>query len=79
MEEGGLDALFLAVFIVQGERSAAGNARAFERADLIFDSIVSVLKRNNDKAEIAFNASDIERLKYSGKRAFLLGIEMGIL
>ncbi|HNY60513.1 MAG TPA: dipeptidase [Bacteroidales bacterium] len=77
MEEGGLDALFLAVFIVQGERSAAGNARAFERADLIFDSIVSVLKRNNDKAEIAFNASDIERLKYSGKRAFLLGIENG--
>ena len=77
MEAGGLDAVFFAVFVGQDERSSAGNEKAFQRADALFDAIDTEVKRNESKAEIALDAGDVQILKKTGKRAIYIGLENG--
>lgn len=77
MEKGGLDAVFFAVFLGQNSRDSLGNAQAFTKADLIFDSVYSTISKNADKAEIAFSPEDGYRLEKERKRVIYLGIENG--
>ncbi|MBN1651130.1 MAG: dipeptidase [Bacteroidales bacterium] len=77
MKEGGLDGIFMAVFIGQGSRDASGHARANAKAKQIFDSIYSVVARNKDIASLAFKSDDIYRTEKEGKRAVYMGIENG--
>ena len=77
MEEGGLDAVFFAVFIGQGERDSAGHAQAFDKAEKIFDAVYDAVKKNSDKAEIALTPGQGYLLEEQGKRAIYLGIENG--
>jgi len=77
MREGGLDAAFFAVFVGQGKRTPEGNLRAKQRADVLFDSIYSVLARFPRDAGLAVTPSDAYRLKKQGKRAIFIGIENG--
>lgn len=77
MKDGGLDAVFFAVFVGQGERSEEGNEKAFKRAELVFDSVEAVLNRNSGEAEIASKPEDAIRLKEAGKRAIFVGLENG--
>jgi membrane dipeptidase len=77
MIEGGLDAVFFAVFVGQGERNAAGNARAQERALRIFEAINTSVEANAELAELAFSADDAHRIEKSGKRAIYIGMENG--
>lgn len=77
MQEGGLDAVFFAVFVGQAERTPAGNQQAKERALLIFDRIYDVISRNSQLAEIALTPADAYRLQDLGKRAIYIGIENG--
>ena len=77
MIEGGLDAVFFAVFVGQGERNAAGNARAQERALRIFEAINKSVEANAELAELAFSADDAYRIEKSGKRAIYIGMENG--
>ena len=77
MIEGGLDAVFFAVFVGQGERNAAGNARAQERALHIFEGIQKSVEANAHLAELAFSADDAYRIEKSGKRAIYIGMENG--
>jgi len=53
MEEGGLDAVFFAVFIGQGNRDSAGHKKAYVKAEQIFDAVYETVEKNQDKAEIA--------------------------
>lgn len=77
MKDGGLDAVFFAVFVGQGERSEEGNEKAFKRAELVFDSVEAVLNRNSGEAELTANPDDAIRLKEAGKRAIFVGLENG--
>jgi len=77
MKEGGLDAVFFAVFLGQRERSPEGNHQAFERAEQIFDSIHVIMNRNSAIAEIATSPEDALRIEKSGRRAVFIGIENG--
>lgn len=77
MEEGGLDAVFFAVFLGQRERTPAGNAEAFKRAERIFDSVFAVVERTSGFAEIALTPDDARQIAENGKRAVFLGIENG--
>ena len=51
MKEGGLDAMFFAVFIGQDERTEEGNEKAKKLAFKIFDAIKKAVKDNQDIAE----------------------------
>jgi len=77
MKEGGLDAIFFAVFLGQGPRTSEGNARAKENAMKIFDAIEKALEKNSSLAELAITPDDAYRIEKTGKRAVFIGIENG--
>ncbi len=77
MEEGGLDAVFFAVFIGQGERSEAGHERAKAKASQIFDKIEQAVAQNEDRAAIARSPADAYRNAITGKKSIFIGMENG--
>jgi len=77
MEEGGMDAVFFAVFLGQGPRDVEGNAKAKQKADEIFDSAYAVVERNANLASFAYSPDEAYKIEKDGKRAVFLGIENG--
>ena len=77
MEKGGLDAIFFAVFIGQGPSDSIGNAKAYAKADNIFNAIDETLDKNQTTAKIALTPADGYKLEKQNKRAIYLGIENG--
>ncbi len=77
MKEGGLDAIFFAVFVGQGERTTEGNEQARSDALKIFNAIHENLKNHSDLAELAVAPDDAYRIEQLGKRAIFIGIENG--
>lgn len=77
MEEGGMDGIWFAVFIGQGERSAEGNKKAMERALKITDEIYKTVALFPDQLEIATKSNDLRRIAGKGKHAIYLGMENG--
>jgi membrane dipeptidase len=77
MKKGGLDAIFFAVFVGQGERNAGGNRKAKERALKLFAAIHDMLNKHPGLAELALTADDAYKIEKKGKRAIFIGIENG--
>ncbi|RLD38679.1 MAG: membrane dipeptidase [Bacteroidetes bacterium] len=77
MKEGGLDGIFMAVFLGQGPRDKEGHAKVTSKTHQIFDSIYSMLDKNKDIASLALKAQDIYSIEKEGKRAVYIGIENG--
>lgn len=77
MKAGKLDAVFMAVFIGQGERTAAGNLKAKNRALDIFNALHEKISVYPDQAEIALNSKDVYRIKKEGKSTVYIGLENG--
>jgi len=77
MKEGGLDAVFFAVFVGQSKRDAEGNRKAYDKAVQTFKVIDSVLAVNTNLAEIALTSADALKIKNHNKLAIYLGIENG--
>lgn len=77
MEEGGLDAAFLIVYVGQQQDfTPAGFARAHEQAMAKFTAIHRLVKElAPDRAELALTAADVRRIHASGKRTILIGVE----
>ncbi len=73
MKEGGLDAIFLAVFVSNELDEKDPSKNALETIDVIHNQ----LNRHSDIAEMAFSAGDIRRIHETGKRAVLIGMENG--
>jgi len=77
MEEGGLDAVFLAVFTSQGERTNEAYEKVFSYAGRILDSIESTAGKNADKSAIVTTPEEAYALEKEGKRALFIGVENG--
>lgn len=77
MKDGGLDAIFFAVFLGQGKRDAENYKKATDRSLQIFDAIHKMLKKHSDLASLAVTPEDAYRIEKSGKRAIYIGIENG--
>lgn len=77
MQEGYLDAQYLACWVRQGELTSAGRQNAKNRVDELINRIYQQVERNNDECGVARNANEIHSLKAEGKKAFLIGIENG--
>jgi membrane dipeptidase len=77
MKEGGLDGLFFAVFIGQGERTLEKYNQAKERADRIIDAMEKMAAQYPELVELAYSADDAHRIEKLGKRAAFLGMENG--
>jgi membrane dipeptidase len=77
MKEGRLDAAFFAVFVSQGKRDVEGNKKVKARALLLFDTIHSMLERNQGAAGLALTPGDAMKLKRQGKSVVFIGVENG--
>ena len=79
MEQGGLDAAFLIVYVGQSDDlSAAGFARAHEQAMEKFAAVHRLVDSiAPGRAELALTAADAHRIHDSGKRVILIGVENG--
>ncbi|HQO49558.1 MAG TPA: dipeptidase [Bacteroidales bacterium] len=77
MEEGGLDAVFFAVFTSQGERSEKGRLKAREHALRTFDLIEKNVADNAEKVAVAYSPSDAYRNVLTGKKSIFIGMENG--
>lgn len=77
MEEGKLDAQFLAAFIWQGKRDEGSSQQAVEKTTRLIQSIYNEVEKYKDYCGIAVTPEDAGRLKSEGKKAFFIGIENG--
>jgi len=77
MKEGGMDGIWFAVFIGQGERSPKGNQKAMEEALEITQEIYNTVDQYSDDLEVAFKADDLARIAKKGKHAIYIGMENG--
>lgn len=77
MEEGKLDAVFLAAFIGQGKRDEASLQKATGRVDELIESIHRQVEQNSDLCGLAVSPADFVRLKAEGKKTVFIGIENG--
>ncbi len=77
MKQGGLDAVFFAVFVGQGERNEQGNERAQASALKVFEVIHNTIAKQHELAELALTPQDAYRLEKLGKRAIFIGMENG--
>jgi len=77
MEEGGLDAIFMASFVGQNIRNDSMYHIAFNKAMLQIDSIHSHLSTRGEIAKVALSPQDAYQLEKEGKRAVFIGIENG--
>ncbi len=77
MEEGMLDAQFLAAFLSQKERDDASLQKAVENCNNLIQTIYDDVARYPDYCGIAITEDDLIRLKAEGKKAFFIGIENG--
>lgn len=75
MAQGGVDGVFLVVFVGQGPRDAEGYGRAFTNATARFEAIHRLVAQYPDRAELATSPDQVERIAQSGKRAIVIGVE----
>jgi len=78
MEEGGLDAVFFAVWVAQKELTKENFTEAYNGAMDKFNAIHRMCSiYNADKVELALVPDDIARIKKAGKKSALIGVENG--
>lgn len=78
MISGGYDAPFFIVYVGQGERNTAGYAKALGEAFIKFGAIHKLAEQlYPDKIGLALTAADARRIRASGKKVALIGLENG--
>ena len=78
MVQGGVDAVFLAVWIGQGKRDADGYKRAYDNAITQFKAIHRLAENMYpDRCQLAVSPDGAERIIAGGKRAVTIGVENG--
>jgi len=75
MKEGGMDAIWFAVFIGQNARNDSGNFAAKMEAYRIADSIRTVVGRFSTDLGLAYTPADLEKLAGEGKGTIFIGME----
>ena len=77
MEEGKLDAQFLAAFLSQKETDPASLQSAVDKCVDLIEGIHAEVEKHKEHCGIALTEQDAWNLKAQGKRAFFIGIENG--
>lgn len=78
MKKGGMDGVFLAVFVGQRPNfDAEAYQKAYQKAMAQFKAIKGVIKKYPKRCEQAFTTHDVKRIAKSGKRAIIIGMENG--
>ncbi|MBS1829856.1 MAG: dipeptidase [Acidobacteria bacterium] len=73
-KEGGVDAMFFSLFVSEEYYPQRQEVKQVIR---LVDAALNQLEKNKDKIELARNATEIERIRKSGKMAAVLDLEGG--
>ncbi len=77
MTEGHIDAVVMAAYLKQGERTEEALSAATVQADCLLTSIEERVAQNSEVVGIARTPAEVYRLKAEGRKAILMGIENG--
>lgn len=77
MQEGRLDAMFMAAYTGQGERDAKSSEKAVEYISTMVKNVILQATIHADLCGIATTKEDVIRLKTEGKKALFIGVENG--
>lgn len=77
MEEGKLDAQYLACWVRQGVCDKENTQKAIERINELINRIYHQVELNKNTCSIARSPEDLYKLKAERKKAFYIGIENG--
>lgn len=77
MKDGGLDAIFFAIYLGQGPITDEGHAQALEKTLATFRRIHQIVNDNPETVALALSPADARRIEAAGKRAIFIGIENG--
>jgi len=78
MERGGLDGVFLAVFVPQGTLDDAGYKWAYDQAMVKFEALRRLtLQMYPDRCAFAASPAEVRRIAKTGKRVIMTGVENG--
>lgn len=77
MRHGGLDGIFLAVYVGQGPRTPEGNEAAIAEGLKLFGLIHGIAEKHPDLAGIATSEAEGRALKAAGRAALFIGVENG--
>lgn len=75
--DGGLDAMFLIVYVPQGQLTEYSYSQAVKKANMMFDRIHNVINTNAEVLELATSSKDFCDIPKQGKRAVFIGVENG--
>jgi membrane dipeptidase len=79
MEQGGLDTVFLIVYVAQGPRTEEGYAAAKAAADKKIRAIHKMAEVHSDRIALAYRPADVTRIAAEGKKVAVIGIENGFV
>ena len=77
MEEGGVDGVFLAVFVGQGELDPQNYGRVYRTALARFEAIHRVPEQYPDRCALVTSSDELAGVVKEGKRAIMIGMENG--
>lgn len=78
MIEGGLDAVFFAIYSPQGKRTAEGYQKIHELALKKFSDIHKAIEETHpDQIELALHSEDVRRIYAANKKVAMIGMENG--
>ncbi|MES2178793.1 MAG: membrane dipeptidase [Gemmatimonadota bacterium] len=78
MEAGGLDAVFVSIYVGQGALDSAGFARAYATDTAKFNAVHTLAEKiAPSRIAIAYTADDARRIYASGKKVAFMGVENG--
>lgn len=77
MRHGGLDGMFLAVYVGQGPRTPEGNEAAIAEGLKLFELVHGIAEKYPEMAGIATSEAEGRALKKAGKAALFIGVENG--
>src|SRR6188474_2250288 len=73
-KEGGLDAMFFSLFVTEQYYPARLETKQTLR---LIDAAYDQLEKNQDRIQLAFTATDVERISATGKMAAFMDLEGG--
>jgi membrane dipeptidase len=77
LKEGGVDAVFFAVYTGQRKRTPEFYEKAYRQANQMIDSVQASLSRNTETAGFATHSGDVKKLSGQHRTAVYLGMENG--
>jgi membrane dipeptidase len=77
LHDGGVDAVFFALFTAQRERNPENYVKTYNLAHQMLDSTISSIDKNQDMVQLALNSGDAKKISKKDKTAIYIGMENG--